>query len=126
MDVISTLTTDMSTNNRNQYDSLTAVIRAFRESINQSNRNAQPMTEEEFSEFVNYIHQQVFPNTSPLPPTVTNNSREILEEILQNSRNQTEFLRRITEILSEITETRTIIKLCLVFLFVWAINQFLK
>ncbi len=124
--MISTLTTDISANNQNQYDSLTAVIRDFRESINQSNRHAQSMTEEEFSEFVNYIHQRVFPAISPLPQTDNNNSREILEEILQHSRNQTEFLRRITDILSNITETRTVIKLSLAFVFAWTINKFLR
>jgi hypothetical protein len=115
---------DTSVNNRFQYDSLTAVIRDFRESINQSNRDAQPMTEEEFSQFVNYIRRQIFTNTSPLPQTENNYSQEILEQILQESRNQTEFLRRITDILSNITETRTVIKLSLVFVFVWTINKF--
>ncbi len=124
--MMSTLNMDTSVNNRIQYDSLTAVIRDFRESINQSNRDAQPMTEEEFSQFVNYIRRRIFTNTSPLPQTENNNSREILEKILQESRNQTEFLRRITDILSNITETRTVIKLSLAFVFVWTINKFLQ
>jgi hypothetical protein len=124
--MMSTLNMDTFVNNRIQYDSLTAVIRDFRESINQSNRDAQPMTEEEFSQFVNYVRRRIFTNTSPLPQTENNNSREILEKILQESRNQTEFLRRITDILSNITETRTVIKLSLAFVFVWTINKFLQ
>jgi hemerythrin-like domain-containing protein len=124
--MMSTLNMDTSVDNRIQHDSLTAVIRDFRESINQSNRDAQPMTEEEFSQFVNYIRRRIFTNTSPLPQTENNNSREILETILQESRNQTEFLRRITDILSNITETRTVIKLSLAFVFVWTINKFLQ
>ncbi len=123
---MNSLSTDPSVNNQNQYDSLRAVIRDFRESINQSNQDAQPMTEEEFSQFVNYIRRRVFNNTSELPQTENNHSRQILEEILLHSQNQTEFLRRITEILSDITETRTIIKLSLVFAFVWSINKFLR
>jgi len=123
---MNSLSTDPSVNNQNQYDSLRAVIRDFRESINQSNQDAQPMTEEEFSQFVNYIRRRVFNNTSELPQTGNNHSRQILEEILLHSQNQTEFLRRITEILSSVTETRTIIKLSLVFAFVWSINKFLR
>jgi hypothetical protein len=126
MEIMNSLSTDPSVNNQNQYDSLRAVIRDFRESINQSNQDAQPMTEEEFSQFVNYIRRRVFNNTSELPQTENNHSRQILEEILLHSQNQTEFLRRITEILSDITETRTIIKLSLVFAFVWSINKFLR
>jgi hypothetical protein len=126
MEIMNSLSTDPSVNNQNQYDSLRAVIRDFRESINQSNQDAQPMTEEEFSQFVNYIRRRVFNNTSELPQTGNNHSRQILEEILLHSQNQTEFLRRITEILSSVTETRTIIKLSLVFAFVWSINKFLR
>lgn len=123
---MSIFTTDTSVNNRIQYESLTAVIRDFRESINQSNHDAQPMTEEEFSQFVNYIRRRVLTNTPRLPQTENNNFREILEQILQHSQNQTEFLRRITDILSNITETRTVIKLSLAFVFVWTINKLLK
>jgi glutamyl-tRNA reductase len=123
---MSTLTLDTSVNNRIQYDSLTAVIRDFRESINQSNHDAQPMTEEEFSQFVNYIRRRVFINTSSLSQTGNNNSQEILEQILQHSRNQAESLRRITDILSNITETKTLIKLSLAFVFVWTMNKFLN
>jgi len=123
---MSTLTMDTAVNNRIQYDSLTAVIRNFRESINQSNHDAQPMTEEEFSQFVNYIRRRVFINTPSLPQTGNSNSQEILEQILQHSRNQAESLRRINDILSNITETKTLIKLSLAFVFVWTMNKFLN
>lgn len=123
---MSSWSTDLSLSTQSQHDSLRAVIRDFRESINHSNQTAQPMTEEEFSQFVNYIRRRIFNDTSPLLQTEINHSRQILEEILQHSQNQTEFLRRITEILSSITETRTIIKLSLVFAFVWSINKFLR
>ena len=126
MEIMSSLSTDLSFNHQSQQDSLRTVIRDFRESINQSNQDAQPMSEEEFTQFVTYIRQRVFNNPPSSPHTENNRSREILDEILQNSRNQTEFLRRITEMLSSITETRTIIKLSLAFAFVWAINRFLR
>jgi uncharacterized coiled-coil DUF342 family protein len=123
---MSTLNTDMRANNQIQYDSLRTVIRDFRESITQSNHAAQPMTEEEFSQFVSYLRQRVFTNTSLLRQTENNNVQEILQEILQHRRDQTEYLKRITEILSNLTEPRTIIKLSLAFAFVWAINKFLQ
>jgi phosphoenolpyruvate carboxylase len=115
-----------SVSNQVSYDSLRAVISDFRESINQRNHDAQSMTEEEFPQFVNYIRQRIFTNTSPLPHTGNNNSQEILQEILRHSQNQTEFLRRITDILSNLTETKTIIKLSLAFAFVWSMNTFFK
>ncbi|CAF3801924.1 unnamed protein product [Rotaria sp. Silwood1] len=123
--VMSTSTTITSANNRVHYDCLRAVIRDFRESIQQNNHDTQSMTEEEFSQFVNYIRQRVFTNTSSLSQTETNNTREILQELLRHSQNQTEFMRRITEILSSLTETRMIIKLSLAFAFVWTLNKFL-
>jgi hypothetical protein len=120
--VISTLTTD----NQIQLNPLRAVIREYRESINQTYHDAQPMAEEEFPQFINYIRQRLFTNTVPLRQTENDNTREILQQILQQSRNQTEFLRRITEILSNLTEPRTIVKLSLAFVLLCTINKFFK
>ena len=124
--MLTTLTTDTPTSNQIQHDSLRAVIREFRESISQTYHDAQPMAEDEFPQFVNYIRQRLFTNTSPLPLIGNNNTREILQEIQQHSQNQTEFLRRITEILSNLTETRTVIKLSLAFVLLCTINKFFK
>lgn len=104
--------------NHGQHDALRTVIREFRESINRSNHDAQSMNEEEFSQFVDYIRRRVSIDRTT--------SREILEELLHHSRNQTEYLRRITEILSSITETRTIIKLSLAVALFWTFNKFLN
>ena len=106
--------------NHGQHDALRTVIREFRESINQSNHDAQSMNEAEFLQFVDYIRRRVSIDTT------TTTSREILEELLHHSRDQTEYLRRITEILSGITETRTIIKLSLAVALFWTFNKFLN
>jgi glutamyl-tRNA reductase len=120
--VISTLTTD----NQIQLNPLRAVIREYRESINQTYHDAQPMVEEEFPQFINYIRQRLFTNTLPIRQTENDNTREMLQEILQQSRNQTEFLRRITEMLSNLTEPRTIVKLSLAFVLLCTVNKFFK
>ena len=121
-----TVLTNSAMSSQASYDSLRIVVSDFRESINQRNQDTQSMTEEEFSQFVNYIRQRIFNNTSPSPRTGNNNSQEILQEILHHTRDQTEFLRRITDILSNLTETKTIIKLSLAFAFVWSMNTFFK
>ena len=123
---MSTLQMDVPINNQTQSDALRTVIHDFRESINHSNHNAQPMTEEEFSQFISYIRGRVFPQNSSSLQASNQNSREILVELLRQSQNQTEFLRRITDALSNIRETGLIIKLSIVFAFVWTMNKFLN
>lgn len=120
---MTSVTSDINVNNHFQYDALRMVVREFRESINRSNHDAQPMNEEEFTHFVDYIRRRVSIDTTN---TTTTNSQEILQEILHHTQNQTEFLRRITETLSSITETRTIIKLSLAVALLWTFNKFLN
>ena len=117
----------ISVNSSSQYDSVRSVIRDFRESINQSNNDGQSMSEEEFRQLVDYIRRRVSIDSDPTGShQEQNTSREILEEIRRHSRTQTEFLRQITEILSSVTETRTIVKLSLAFALFWTFNKFLN
>ena len=118
--------TDISINGQVSHESLRTVIREFKESINQIYNDAQPMTEEEFPQFVDYIRQHVFPNELQSSSTEYNNSQQILREILLHSRTQTECLRQITEILSTLTETRTVIKLSLAVVLLYTINKFFQ
>ncbi|CAF1240606.1 unnamed protein product [Adineta ricciae] len=118
--------TGVSTNGQISHESLRIVIREFKESINQIYNDAQPITEEEFPQFVDYIRQHVFSNEFQSSSTGHNNSQQILREILLHSRTQTECLRRITEILSNLTETRTVIKLSLAVVLLYTINKFFQ
>ncbi|CAF1240491.1 unnamed protein product [Adineta ricciae] len=120
------LSTDIFTDGLISHESLRTVIREFKESINQIYNDAQPITEEEFPQFVDYIRQHVFPNELQSSSTGHNNSQQILREILLHSRTQTEYLRRITEILSNLTETRTVIKLSLAVVLLYTINKFFQ
>ena len=80
------------------------MIRDFRESINQSNHDAQSMSEEEFRQLVDYIRRRASIDSDPTGPhQEQNTSQEILEEVL----------RQIIELLSSVTETRTTIKFSL-------------
>ncbi|CAF1687390.1 unnamed protein product [Adineta ricciae] len=118
--------TGVSTNGQISHESLRIVIREFKESINQIYNDAQPITEEEFPQFVDYIRQHVFSNEFQSSSTGHNHSQQILREILLHSRTQTECLRRITEILSNLTETRTVIKLSLAVVLLYTINKFFQ
>ncbi|UJR11557.1 hypothetical protein I4U23_015737 [Adineta vaga] len=118
--------TDTSADEQISPDALRVIIREFRESGNRIYNDAQPMTEEEFPQFINYLRQRVFTNNLQLPSTENNNSQETLHEILLHSRNQTELLQRITDILSNLTETRTIIKLSSFFVLLCTISKFLQ
>lgn len=121
-ETLHSLTPEISLN-----DSVRDVVREFRDSITRSNHDAQSLNEEEFSQLMNYIRRRIsIDSNTSVTHHEPNRTREILEELLQHSRTQTEFLRQITEILSSMTDRRAIIKLSLAVAVIWTFNKFLN
>jgi hypothetical protein len=84
------------------------------------------LKKEELYELIKRLQEQFF---NGVLSTFDNNNKnceqknldncQVLRELFEQSRNQTELLRNITEILSKLSVIKTIIKLSLTFLFMW-------
>ncbi len=111
---------------REQFDTL---IREFKESINKSDDDLQSLTKEELCQLVNHIRERLF---NDILSTSDNNDNTRVQQnrttvptirtLFEESQSQTELLRKITEILSNPIDSKTIIKLALVVLFIWTLK----
>ena len=87
------------------------------------------LTKEELTQLVHYVRERLFKETlsasenSQSDHQQRNRNEDLLvRSLFEQSRTQTELLQRMTEILSQPIDFKTIIKLALVFLFVWTVK----
>jgi uncharacterized membrane protein len=112
--------------NQKKREQLNTLIREFKESINENDDDLQSLAKEELCQLVNHIRERLFNDTLSTSNTddrnrVQQNRRTdpMIRNLFEQSQNQTELLRKITEILSNPIDSKTIIKLALVVLFIW-------
>lgn len=108
---------------REQFDTL---ISEFKESINKSDHDLQSLTPEELCQLFNHFREHLFNDT--LTTSANNNcNREqqhqnidpIMRDLFEQSRNIAQLLRKITEILSNPIDLKTIIKMASTVLLIW-------
>ncbi|CAF3630830.1 unnamed protein product [Rotaria socialis] len=119
--------------NQNFQVALQTIVREFKRRVDQTYNDSEPITDAEVPELVRFVREQILHN-NPSSSTIDNSSSQeqrindqlTLRELLHHPRNQTELLKKIVEILSTMTEPRTIIKLSLAFMFIWTIRGYFK
>lgn len=79
------------------------------------------LTKEELTQLVHYIRERLFKETRTTSER-SRNDDSLIRSLFEQSRTQTELLQRMTEILSQPIDFKTMIKLALVFLFVWTVK----
>ncbi len=111
---------------REEFDTL---IREFKESINKSDDDLQSLTKEELCQLVTHMRERLFSetlstsgNNDNTPVQQNRTTDPTIRNLFEQSQNQTELLRRITEMLSNPIDSKTIIKLALVVLFIWTLK----
>jgi hypothetical protein len=112
-------------NNEIMREKFNTIIREYKESINKNNQDLHSLDKEELCELIIRLRERLFNDT--LSSSVNNNRRnlnndKILRDLFEQSQNQTELWKKITEILSKPIDFKTIIKLSLAFMFVWTVK----
>ncbi|CAF3842773.1 unnamed protein product [Rotaria sp. Silwood1] len=108
---------------------LNTIISDCQELFGMSDNDLQALTKDELIQRITRLRQQHFSDTTSLRKPSNNNShqqevinnQQILQELLIQSRNQTEFLKNINRVLTNLISPSTIAKLSLFIMFLYTL-----
>jgi Fe2+ transport system protein B len=116
-------------NNQIMREQFNASIREYKESINKRDHDLHLLEKEELCELIVRLRERLFNDTLSTSDIDDSNCEQrnqnndqILRDLFEQSRNQTELLEKMTEIFSKPINFKTIIKLSLAFIFIWTVK----
>lgn len=91
------------------------IINEFKQSINKTDDDLQALSKEELCQLIHFLRKRLFNNNREQP-------NQAINYLLEPSENQRELLQKLIDILSNPISFTTMIKLSLLFLFIWIVE----